>query len=85
MVRGDPWLEYFIQVGSEKRTRTLLVRLAQTAIADDIGNQDGREVTFHLPILRGLLPAFQAYSRSQVDAIAAAPERRLFGSVYLAA
>jgi hypothetical protein len=70
MVRANSWLEHFIQVGSEKRARTLLVDLAQAAIADDIGNQDGCEMTFHPPILRGL--GFQAYSRSQVDAIAAA-------------
>src|SRR5687768_13581312 len=33
--------------GLEARARTLLVDLAQTAVADDIGNQDGGETTLH--------------------------------------
>ena len=47
MVRCDPWLENFLQIGLKARARPLFVDLAQTAIANDIGDQDGCEVTLH--------------------------------------
>ena len=51
MVRSDPWLEYFLQVCLEVRPRAFFVDTAQTAIADDICNQDGCKVTLHVGVL----------------------------------
>ena len=44
---GDLRLEDLLQVGLEAGARALLVDLAQAAIADDIGDQDGGEPTLH--------------------------------------
>ena len=44
---GDRRLEDFAQVGLEAGARALLVGLAMTAIADDIGDQDGGEPALH--------------------------------------
>ena len=46
-IGGDLRLEDLLQVGLEAGARALLVDLAQTAIADDIGDQDGGEATLH--------------------------------------
>ncbi|MNL84141.1 hypothetical protein D3C87_2120110 [compost metagenome] len=41
---GDPNV---VRVGSKLRARPLLVDFAETAITDDICDQDGGETTFH--------------------------------------
>ena len=48
MMLGDRRFENFFQVGLEMHTRTLFVGLAQRAVTDDIGDQDGCKVALHI-------------------------------------
>ena len=47
MVNGESWFENLLEVGLETFACAFLVDAAQTAVADDIGDQDGGKAAFH--------------------------------------
>ena len=45
---GNLWFENLAQIGPEIGTRSHLVGLAESAVADDVGDQDGGEPALHV-------------------------------------
>lgn len=70
MLFGNTWFEDISQVALKPGARTLFVDLAQTAVTDDIGDQDGCK-TVPGPFRECDVLRSTSYSRSPIDTTAA--------------